>query len=216
MAGPQHITAFEQEVRQSSEGILDAASDFFMERGRLIQALRDLAVHLEEASIPYAVVGAIALARHGLVRMTLDIKILLSPEGLEKFKDRYLGRGYVPAFPGAAKTFRAADTGVRIEVLTTGEFPGDGKPKPVRFPDPAEASVDKDGVRVLALERLVELKLASWMTAPHRLRDLADVQDLIRARGLPADFAAQLDASVQALYRELWQTAQTVDPLQEE
>ncbi len=137
-----------------------------MERGSILQSLKDLARRLEETSIPYAVVGAIALARHGLVRMTLDIDVLLSPEGLERFKARYLGRGYVPALPGAGKTFRAADSGVRIEVITAGEYPGDGKPEPMRFPHPVE-------------------------------------------------FADGLDASVQPLYRELWQEAQAVDPLQE-
>jgi hypothetical protein len=33
----------------------------------------------------------------------------------------------------------------------------------------------------------MELKLAAGMTAPHRLRDLADVLELIRVNGLPAD-----------------------------
>ena len=139
----------------------------------------------------------------------------MNPAGLERFKELYLGRGYVQAFPGAGKTFRAADSGVRIEVITAGEYPGDGKPKPVRFPDPAEASADIGGISVLVLERLVELKLASGMTAPHRRRDLADVQDLIRALRLPAGFAGRLDASVQPLYRELWQEAQAVDPFEQ-
>ena len=176
----RRVAAFEEEVRRHPDLILREASDFFMERGSIIQALQELARRLEEASIPYAVIGAIALARYGLARMTLDIDVLLTPEGLERFKGLYLGRGYAPAFPGAEKTFRAANTGVRIEVVTTGGYPGDGKPKAVRFPHPAETAADMGGIRVLPLERLVELKLASGMTAPHRRRDLADVQDLIR------------------------------------
>jgi hypothetical protein len=47
------------------------------------------------------------------------------------------------AFPGAHKTFRDARTRVRVEVVTSGEYPGDGLPKPVAFPDP-----DKLGVEV--------------------------------------------------------------------
>ena len=46
------------------------------------------------------------------------------------------------------------------------------------------------------------------MSAPHRLRDLADVQDLIGALQLPADFAERLDESVRGEYHRLWQTAQ--------
>ena len=211
----QGVAAFEDRVRQSADQILQEASEFFMGRGSLYQSLRDLALRLDEASIPYAVLGAVALGQHGLARMTLDIDILLTPEGLAAFKARYLGRGYVPAFPGAEKTFRAADTGVRIEVITAGEYPGDGLPKPVRFPHPAEASVEMNGIRVITLERLVELKLASGMTAAHRRRDLADVQDLIRTLRLTADFGGRLDSSVRSLYHQLWQEAQAPDPLQE-
>jgi hypothetical protein len=210
------VLPYEERARRGQGGFLWEASEYFMQRGPIFETLRDLTRRFEEASIPYAVIEAIALPRHGLERMTVDIDILLTPEGLAVFRARYVGRGYVAAFPGARKTFRAAETGVRIGVITTGEYPGDGKPKPVRFPHPEEASVDIDGVRVLRLERLVELKLASGMTAPHRLRDLSDVLDLIRLLRLPSGLAEQLDSSVRPLYQELWQKAQTPDALQEE
>jgi len=215
LKGMKEVPAFETYVRESGERILQEAGEFFMQRGNVYQALRELARRLGEAHIPYAVTDTLALGQHGMPRMTLDIDILLTSDGLREFKARYLGRGFVPAFPGAEKSFRAAETGVRIEVLTTGEYPGDGLPKPVRFPDPREASVEMDGVRFVTLEKLVELKLASGMTAPHRLRDLADVQDLIRALRLPADFAARLDASVRATYAQLWSQVQAPDRLQE-
>ncbi len=67
-------------------------------------------------------------------------------------------------------------------------------------------SVDRDGYPVLNLEKLIELKLASGPTAPHRLRDLADVQDLIAALDLPLDLAKTLDANVRAEYERLWRT----------
>lgn len=63
-------------------------------------------------------IGAIALARYGYRRMTVGIDILLSPEGLARFRDQYEGRSYVPAFAGATNSFRAAETGVRIDVIT--------------------------------------------------------------------------------------------------
>ena len=211
----REVLPYEERLRRGRDGFLREASEFFMQRGSLFQTLRDLTRRLDEASIPYAVLGAIALGQHGLARMTVDIDVLLTSEGLAAFQARYVGRDYVPAFPGARKTFRAADTGVRIEVITTGEYPGDGLPKPVRFPHPAEASIEVEGIRVLALERLLELKLASGMTAPHRRRDLADVQDLIRALRLPADLVERLDPSVRPMYQQLWQEAQAPDPIQE-
>jgi hypothetical protein len=54
----------------------------------------------------------------------------------------------------------------------------------------------------------MELKLAAGMTAPHRLRDLADVLELIRVNGLPADLAEKLDPYVRDKYLELWTAAQ--------
>jgi hypothetical protein len=93
--------------------------------------------------------------------------------------------------------------------VLAGEFPGDGRPKPVAFPDPAVAAVRGARVALLPLPRLVELKLASGLSAPHRLRDLADVLELIRAARLPAGLAAELDPSVRDKYEELWTAAQT-------
>jgi len=63
-------------------------------------------------------------------------------------------------------------------------------------------------MRVIQLEPLIELKLASGMSASHRLRDLADVQDLIATLKLPIEFAETLDASVRETFRELWRSAQ--------
>ncbi|MBI3471735.1 MAG: hypothetical protein HY013_10290 [Candidatus Solibacter usitatus] len=67
----------------------------------------------------------------------------------------------------------------------------------------------------MTLEKLIELKLASGMSAPHRLRDLADVQDTIRTLHLPPDLADRLDSSVRSAYLDLWRQAQTPDPIQD-
>jgi hypothetical protein len=45
------------------------------------------------------------------------------------------------------------------------------------------------------------------ISAPHRLRDLADVLELIRVRELGEDFADSLDPSVRAKYLELCEAA---------
>lgn len=185
--------------------VLREMSEFYAGKGDVYRTLRRLAQRLEQEGIPYAVIGGMALAGHGLVRATQDVDILLTPEGLARFRERLVGRGYRPAFPGAQKSFRDTETGVRIEVVIAGEYPGDGRPKPVAFPDPAKVSVEYQRIRLVSLERLVELKLASGMSAPHRLRDLADVQDLIATLRLPRDFAARLDPSVREKYLELWQ-----------
>ena len=56
----------------------------------------------------------------------------------------------------------------------------------------------------MPVERWIELKLASGMVAPHRLKDLADVQELIRAARLPSTMAADLDPWVRDKFLELW------------
>ena len=68
---------------------------------------------------------------------------------------------------------------------------------------PATSSTEIDGVRIVTLEKLIELKLASGMTSPDRLKDLADVQELIKLRGLTSGFAAALNPYVQEKYLEL-------------
>jgi hypothetical protein len=194
---------YEQTLHESFGATLREAGAYFMREGRLLETLRRLAARLTDEGIAYGLLGGMALGEHGYVRMTEDVDVLLTPAGLDRFGARLLGRGYIATHPGATRAFRDAESGVRIEVLLTGEYPGDGKPKAVAFPDPSTATIDVDGLRVLALPHLVQLKLASGMSAPHRLRDLADVQEIIKARGLDAGFAAQLDPSVRATYLDL-------------
>lgn len=187
--------------------ILISAGDFFMKEGAVFKTMRRLAKRLEEEKIPYAIIGGMALAAHGYVRMTLDVDILLTPEGLAHFREKFVGQGYIADFPGAAKSFRDTETNVKIEIITAGEFPGDGLPKPVAFPDPEDQTIEEDNVRVITLEKLIELKLASGLSASHRMRDLADVQDLIIALNLPLNVMDKLDESVRLEYRRIWQAA---------
>src|ERR1044071_449896 len=176
---------------------------YLMGEGGLDNALARLCEDLDRHRIDYMVIGAVALMAHGYPRFTEDIDLVLTREGLDAFHRELVGLGYVPAFDGARKRLRATQGGGPVEVMLAGEYPGDGKPKPVSFPEPASASVEIDGVRVVTLEKLVELKLASGMTAPDRLKDLADVQELIKARGLDREFAERLDPYVRGEYVRL-------------
>ena len=64
------------------------------------------------------------------------------------------------------------------------------------------------GLQIATLEKLIELKLASGMTAPDRLKDLADVQELIKIRRLAKEFAEKLDPYVREKYLELAQAVE--------
>ena len=181
---------------------------YFMGEGELNKTVAKLGRDLGEHSIDYAVIGAVALTAHGYPRFTADVDIILTEEGLERFHRELVGPGYRPAFEGARKKLRSTLNGVAIEIITEGEYPGDGKPKPVSFPRPSTASVEIEGVRVITLEKLIDLKLASGMTAPDRLKDLADIQELIKTRALGREFAEKLNPYVQAKYLELLDAVQ--------
>lgn len=189
--------------RMSVVDLYEEGRRYFMGEGTLNKALARLSNDLETHGIDYAVIGAAALLAHGYPRFTEDIDLVMTAEGLEKFHEELVGLGYAPAFPGARKRLRSTVDGVSIEVMTTGEYPGDGRPKPVSMPVPVDASTAIDGVRFVTLEKLIELKLASGISAPHRLKDLADVQELIKIRKLDAEFATKLDPYVTPKYLEL-------------
>ena len=193
----------------------EEARRYFMGKGRLNKTLARLAIDLEDHGIDYMVIGAVALLAHGYPRLSEDIDLVMTAEGLEKFYAELVGLGYAPAFPGAKKKLRSTADGVSIEVMTTGEYPGDGKPKPVSMPDPVTASTEIDGIRFVSLEKLIELKLASGISAPHRLKDLADVQELIKIRKLDADFANKLDPFVRTKYLELHEAVNTSEHVEE-
>lgn len=178
-----------------------------MGESNLHRAAEELASRLRELGVEYAIAGALALAAHGHERLTSDVDVLLTPEGHRKLKDAVLGRGYMELFPGS-KGLRDTVHGVKIDFVLSGDFPGDGKAKPVEFPRPEEVAVPSGHYAVVKLETLIELKLASGMTAPHRLQDLADVIALIRARNLPPELADSLNPYVRSRYLELWDSAQ--------
>jgi hypothetical protein len=129
--------------------ILNLAEDFFMEQGVVYESMRRLAKRLDAEGIAYAVIDGMAITAHGHPRLTLDVDILLSLEGLRIFHERLVGRSYVPAFTGSKKIFIDTGSKVKIEIVTAGEFPGDGLPKPVAFPDPTGTSIEREAVRFI-------------------------------------------------------------------
>ena len=187
---------------------VEKAERFFRGEADVQKALERLARLLDEKEIPYAVIGAMALNEWGYRRVTTGVDVLLTPEGWRAFEAEALGRGYVKKFPGS-RGLRDTEASINVDVVLAGDYPGDGKPKPVVFPDPAQAAVRGRRVALLPLPKLIELKLASGLSAPHRLKDLADVLELIRQLSLPPETAESLDSSVRAKYEELWQAAQT-------
>lgn len=199
------LVPYEVQLRRSFAFAVRESGAYYVGGGAIHETLQRLAERLDETGIPYAVIGAFALGAHGYVRMTADLDLVMSADGLRRFTETWVGRGYRPALPGAARTFRDVETNVRIDIVEAGTYPGDGLPKPVAFPDPSAAEL-VGRVRIVPLATLIELKLASGMTAPQRLRDLADVQEMIRELGLGQEYGLSLDESVRGKFEQLWRT----------
>jgi hypothetical protein len=184
---------------------------FFMGESEAQLALYRLTAILEAEDLPYAIIGAFALNEYGHRRVTVGVDLVMRDEHLEEFKRRHLGKGYEERVVGTGK-LRDSLHGVDIDVLSTGRFPGDDQPKPIAFPDPAKVSLRGKRFALLPMPCYIELKLASGMVAPHRGKDLVDVQDLIRSAGLPQSLADELHPWVREKYLELWALAQATDP----
>jgi hypothetical protein len=196
-------TPYERRLDEDPGWAMSEGSRYFEGASAVQSALVRVTKRLEELGVSYAVAGGMALFKHGYRRFTEDVDILVSPDGLKKIHQALPGLGYARAFPGS-KNLRDTEHGVRIEFLIAGQYPGDGKPKAIAFPPPDAVALERDGIKVLSLPALVELKLASGLSGADRAKDLADVQELIKTLRLPRDFAEQIHESVRAKYHELW------------
>ncbi len=173
-------------------------------QGYVWHTLRRVAGELDRLGIPYVIVGGIALQHHRLQRSTQDVGFLIgSLPDLERVHAALVGRGFHRKGP-QSRHLRDDVTRVRVEFLIGGEYPGDGRPKPVRFPKPQDVSEpSEEGLQFVNLRTLIELKLASARSALHRIKDRSDVLELIHLFSLPDDYADRLDPYVQQDFREL-------------
>jgi Nucleotidyl transferase AbiEii toxin, Type IV TA system len=200
---PVAVRPYEAHLDADLRWALDEGSLFFHEKGSVHEALRKITRRLDDLGIPYALAGGMALFFHGYRRFTEDLNLIVRQEDLDTIHDKLEGLGYVPPF-ARSKNLRDVEFGVKIEFSITGGYPGDGKPKPVAFPNPVDVVVEIKGVKCVQLPRLVELKLASGMTQPARMKDLGDVVELIKSVNLPSKLSEEMNPYVRAKYLELW------------
>lgn len=196
------VIPYEQRLNQDRRWALMEGSMHFEKESAVQQALTRIAKELERLGVSYAIAGGMALFFHGYRRFTEDVDILVTREALKVIHENLEGRGYLPLFAGS-KNLRDTIAGVKVEFIVAGDYPGDGKPKPVAFPDPNTVSTEIEGMRFLTVEALIELKLASGITNPLRGKDIVDVQELITVLGLGEDFGERLNPFVRGKFAEL-------------
>ncbi len=163
---------------------------FFQKRSPQHQTMRRLVRRLEKAGIPYAIMGAMALNAHKAERTTADVDVLLTAEGLETFCNELVPKFY-RTVEGRSRRFVEKKSGVTVDCLVTGRYPGSGKPGPIAFPDPTAASELIERIRVITLPQLIQLKLAA-----RRHKDFGDVVFLIGIHNLDESFLSHLHPSV--------------------
>lgn len=163
---------------------------FFQSRDPVHQALRRLVRRLQRAKIPYCIMGAMAVNLHGARRTTDDVDVLLTATGLKRFRHEMAPKFYRQV-AGRPRRFVERKSGIRLDVLVSGSFPGSGKPGPFPFPDPLQASEEINRIRVVTLPQLVQLKLAA-----RRYYDFGDVAHLIRVHNLDEAFLKEIHPSV--------------------
>lgn len=203
------VVPYERRMEENWEWAMSEASLFFEGKGKVQETLRRITQRLEKLQIPYAVADGMALFQHGHRRYTEDVDLLVTRENLQAIHEKLDGLGYVRLF-AKSKQLRDADTGVKIDFLITGDFPGDGKPKEVSFPDPRDVSEEFNGIRFVNLTTFITLKLTSGMTGANREKDIADVVELVKSKGLTEDVADKLSPSVQSKFREIVRNVQQV------
>jgi len=200
------MLTYDQQLNADFELGLREGSMYFDGNSAVHKTLQGIARRLDELGVDYAIAGGMCLYRHGFQRFTRDVDIIVTREGLARLHEQLEGRGYVKPFE-ASKNLRDADTGVRIDFIISGQYPGEGKPGPIAFPVPNTVAKEIEGIRYVDLVPFIELKLASGQ-ASHRAQDLHDVQQLIGARSLPRELADQLHPSLRQSYLQKWDDAQ--------
>jgi hypothetical protein len=156
---------------------------------------------LEAAEIPHAIVGGVAVCLHGYRRNTVDLDLLIRRSDQVRVKEALEASGY--QWSSEHAEFHAP-AGMPVQILLSGEKAG--KDAEVLLPDPDApgATIAIEGLAVISLARLIEIKLACGLGSPRRThRDLADVVELISVHQLGRDFARHLHKSLRPAFRKL-------------
>lgn len=170
---------------------------FFAGRGQEHKTLRRLVANLEKAKIAYVIVGGMAVNAHRYERTTGDVDVLMTRDGFAEFRRRFVPKSYDPA-AGHPRRFLDRRFNCTFHVLITGLFPGSGRPGPIAFTDPGAVAQLIGKAQVVNLPTLIQLKLAA-----QRLKDHADVVELIRFNNLDESFQARLHPSVRGDFNDL-------------
>lgn len=168
--------------------------------GPVWRTLRRATQALDEAGIPYVVIGGLAVFLHGHRRMTTDVDLVVSSVDRATVKDALQAFGLM-----LRKGEFIGPEDVRVHLAFDDMPAGADWAKSIRFPDPRLA-VERSRIKGFAtvrLARLIEIKLACGLTNPRRPQDIADVLRLIDVNRLDKRFAGKLHPLLRKEYKRL-------------
>lgn len=160
---------------------------------------------LADAGIPHSVCGGVAVCLHGYQRNTIVLDLIVQREYAGNVRAALEAGGLT--WDDQNKEF-LSPAGIAVQFLLSGDRAG--RNSEVRLPVPSgELNVETiEGLPVLRLSRLIEIKIACGAENVRRMhKDFADVVELIAIRKLDGTFARFLHSSVREIYRRLVRNA---------
>ncbi len=164
---------------------------------------------LSEAGIAYSVCGGVAVCLHGYQRNTTDLDLIIRAEDSEVVREVLTKGGY--SWDPDQREFRTPE-GIAIQFVIAGQKAGKGTEVSISEPI-GDVNVEQiEGLSVVRLSRLIEMKIACGMNNLRRThKDFADVVELISRRSLDGSFARHLHKSLRATFRQLVRNANASD-----
>lgn len=160
-----------------------------------------------QAEIPHSICGGVAVCLHGYQRNTTDVDFIVNAQDIVKIKHVLLAADYL--WDEGVKEFRSPN-GIAVQFLIAGTKAGKGAE--VMVPEPAgELNIEqREGLSVIRLSRLIEMKIACGLGSTRRThKDFADVVELIAIRNLDSSFARFLHKSLRKTFKELVHSARS-------
>ena len=167
----------------------------------LWEAAKECHAALEQAAVPHAIIGGVAVCLHGYQRNTVDLDVLIGSSAQAAVRAALETAGF--QWSEQAAEFRSPG-GIPVQLLIANDRAGAGSE--VRLPEPSDSSavVYLEGLPVLSLARLIESKIACGEGNLRRThKDFADVVELIAKHDLRQSFARYLHRSLRKTFREL-------------
>jgi hypothetical protein len=132
------------------------------------------------------VLGGIAVNLHGYHRTTIDLDLYTEDRKVTDVELRAAGARW------DSKAREHVLDDVRIHTVT----PEDARHRVQRVSE-------IDGIRVVSLKDLIAIKLLTGLNFPDRAKDIADVQELVRAIGLDKTFAPSLPKALRVDFKRI-------------